>query len=79
MIPTKEKINEMFDEFYLTHIVDDGDSSFLPKEDFKAFLHTIRESDRAEVVKNHYCCKYKTIRDEDFCDHCLSTLGIIKQ
>lgn len=46
MIPTKEQIDEMFDEKFANH-AQVGDF----RGEIKSFIHTIRESDRAETKK----------------------------
>lgn len=48
MIPTKEKVDEMFDEKFNADVLREYPNTTFPR--IKAFIHTIRESDRAEMV-----------------------------
>lgn len=44
------------------------------------WIKKIQEAEQ-EIMKklreNRYCCKYQTIKKEDFCDHCISPLPLL--
>ena len=67
-----EKCDAEFDKHY--HDLECG-KRFDHKKVLKELMHSCALAACEEMNKNHYCCKYQTIKKEDFCDHCLQTLS----